>query len=104
MGRLNQLVINGFGLLLVPKRFKGYDPGGEEFIHEFESKYPKLLKPKFCNGKIEEMLEEATIKNMPLFVYFHSDTDADAANFIKNTISNKDAVAIIVYHSHITIV
>ncbi len=84
--------------MIVPKRLVGYDKGGEEFVHLYEQKFPKMPKPKFMMGVLENVVHEASIKFKPLLVYVHhSEQNKDeTANFLRNTIANPEAIKILV--------
>lgn len=87
-------------LSLVPKKYRGYDPGGEEFVGYFKENYPGIQIPNFKMGKIEEVIDDASNQNKPLLVYIHNHKKPEnLRSFILNTIGNTEAIQLIVFNN-----
>jgi len=58
---------------------------GEQFLAEFKQVYPSPWPP-FHNGSFSEAVRAAEQRQLPLFVYLHSDQHEDTDSFCKNTL------------------
>lgn len=82
---------------LVPKKWRGYEAGGEEFVHLFEEAFPGIPHPKFRMGIIQSAIHEASITQKPILIYIHNIKQAkELAPFLQNTICNPEAIELIV--------
>lgn len=82
----------------MPKSWRGYEPGGEEFVALYEKKFPKVPKPKFMMGTIENAVHEASVKKKPLLIYIHnSEKSAETKGFLQNTIANPKNIKLLVF-------
>uniref|UniRef100_U5EWD1 Putative fas-associated factor 2 n=1 Tax=Corethrella appendiculata TaxID=1370023 RepID=U5EWD1_9DIPT len=68
------------------------DPVGDvlNFIGSYNDKYPQ--HPVFYQGTYAQALNDAKRELKFLLVYLHSDTNAEAAQFCRNTLSNQQVI------------
>ncbi len=70
-----------------------FTPGGDEFVHLVETKFPRLPLPQFVRGRVGKAIHEACLKSRPLVLYLH-DTRQPALieRFLTNTLCSPEAI------------
>jgi len=71
----------------------------------FEQTFQKFPKPHFFIGVLEGAVHEASTKQKPLLVYIHDHNDgAKIQKFVENTISNPEAIKLLVLIPNIPLI
>ena len=86
---------------IVGQPVQDFSPGGDEFVHLFETRFPNLALPQFCRGRIGKAIHEAGVKKQPLLLYLHDTTrPALIEKFVTHTLCNPEIIPYLVSSSH----
>ena len=82
--------------ILVGQEVVDFTPGGDEFVHLLETKFPRLELPRFLRGRIGKAIHEACLKSQPLVLYLHDTRQPGLIErFMTNTLCHPEAVQVL---------